>query len=116
MILDTRGEMFPAVKDKLFTVIEIPELQDDGASWKFKFKADVDGAERTYTERFWPRSMKELASCLGFKENVPGVFEWEPTLCLNKSITADIEHQTQEKGKNAGKVFPRMVNIKELPF
>lgn len=116
MQLDTRGKMFPEVKDKMFTVLSIPELQDDGVSWKFQFKAEIEGADRVYTERFWPEKMKPIAMALGFKESVPGVFEWEPTACLNKSMIADISHETQEKGKNAGKVFPRMVNCKELPF
>src|ERR1700692_3595823 len=116
MQLDTRGEMFPAVKDKVFKVADVPELQDDGQAWKFKFEVQVDGVDRIYTERFWPQGMKVLASCLGFKESVPGVFEWEPTACMGKSVVADIEHQEQKKGKNIGKTFPRMVNIKEIPF
>jgi len=118
MNLDTRGEMFPASKDVKFTVREIPELQDDETSWKFKFSAIVDGAPRNYTERFWPQGMKQLAIATGGKESVPGVFEWEPTECLNKTIVADIEHQTQEKGKNIGKTFARMVNIRpsDIPF
>lgn len=116
MKLDTRGGMFPVVKDTLFTVKEIPQLQDDGVSWGFKFNASVEGVDKEYKERFWPERMKDLATALGFKEEIPGVYEWEPTECLNKSVTADIEHQKQEKGKNKDKVFPRMVNIRELPF
>ena len=118
MQLDTRGDMFPVVKDVMFTVIEVPELQDDERSWKFQFSAVVDGVHKKYTERFWPEGMKSLALATGGKESVPGVFDWEPTACLNKSVLADIEHQEQKKGKNAGKVFPRMVNIRpsEIPF
>lgn len=118
MNLDTRGEMFPASKDVKFTIVSIPELQDDERSWKFQFKAIVDGAPRNYTERFWPEGMRTLAMATGGKESVPGVFEWEPTQCLNKTVIADIEHQEQRKGKNIGKTFPRMVNIRssDIPF
>lgn len=118
MNLDTRGEMFPASKDVKFTITEVPELQDDGRSWKFKFKAIIDGADKSYIERFWPEGMKALAMATGGKESVPGVFEWEPTECLNQTVLADIEHQEQKKGKNQGKTFPRMVNIRpsDIPF
>lgn len=118
MNLDTRGRMFPASKDVKFTITEVPELQDDEVSWMFKFNAIVDGAPRPYQERFWPEGMKNLALATGGKESVPGVFDWEPTNCVNQTVLADIEHQEQKKGKNQGKTFPRMVNIRpsDIPF
>lgn len=118
MQLDTRGGKFPECKDVEFRITDVPELQDDETSWLFNFTAEVDGVKKTYKERFWPERMKDLALAIGFKESVPGVFDWEPTKCMGRTVKADIEHQVQTKGKNAGNSFPRMVNIRrdEIPF
>lgn len=119
MRMDTRGERFPEVKDATFVIKEIPAMADDGVSWKFKFETVIDDIPKNYTERLWPGFLADLLKGLRFKEIEEGVFDFEPAACLDRSVKADVVHQTQSKGKNAGKIFPRMVNIRpgdEIPF
>jgi hypothetical protein len=121
MRLDTRGEMFPEGKNLIFKVATIPGLADDGVSWKWDFETVIDSEKKIYKERFWPGFLPLLLRVLKVPETTPGVFDFDPPKVLDSFFKADIVHQEQKKGKNAGKKFPRMVNIAaladdEIPF
>lgn len=123
MRIDTRGNIFPECTDVVFEVSNVPEQgswPSGGSYWKFEFKANIKGEIKDYSENFGGGFLGPILKALEFQElkEEPGVFDFEPTLALGRTIKVSIKHEVAKKGKSAGKTFARMYDFKssDIPF
>lgn len=118
-VIDTTEGLFPAGGPYVFRIAEVPRQgkSDTGKTyWDFSFECEVDGEKVPYRERLGVWKMAPICEALGFQQIKVGKYDFEPTDCLGKSISAKIIHETIEKGKYAGKTFARMDEITDVPF